>query len=76
MVFQVHGLFQLPLPYDRSATTRRTREPMGRREHRVHLFGTYNMEAHTHRGTIQEDDLRSWFWVVRQPHSINRADGS
>ena len=49
---------------------------MGRREHRVHLLGTYNMETYTHCGTIQEDDIRSWFWVVHQPHSINRADGS
>ena len=49
---------------------------MGRRENRVHILGTYNMETYTHRGTIQEDNFRSWFWVVRQTHSIDRVDGS
>ena len=73
---QVHGLFQLPLPNDRSTTTRRAREPLGRREHRIHLLGTHDMEADTHCGEVPKDDLCGWFWVMRQPHSIDRADGS
>jgi hypothetical protein len=49
---------------------------MGRREYRVHLLGTYDLEADTNCRAIQENNLGGWIRLMRQPHSIDWVDRS